>query len=93
MKIGQRKHQKAKHKLKFTQNAKPAITYVGSVSSSPDSSLGSPNEMTKNTDKELEVDFDVVEMTFAMAILTVHISNSLLEGRKDAYRCELDRES
>ena len=62
IKIAQRKHQKAKHKLKFTQNA---ITYVGSVPSSPDSSLGSPNEMAKNTDEELEVDFDVVEMTFA----------------------------
>ena len=65
IKIAQRKHQKAKHKLKFTQNAKPAITYVGSVPSSPDSSLGSPNEMAKNTDEELEVDLDVVEMTFA----------------------------
>ena len=66
MKIAQSKCQKAKHKLKFTQNAKPAITYVvGSVPSSPDSSLGSPNEIAKNTDEELEVDFDVVEMTFA----------------------------
>ena len=58
--------QKAKHKLKFTQNAKPAIIYVaGSVPSSPDSSLGSPNELVKNTDEELDVDLDVVEMTFA----------------------------
>ena len=62
MKIAQRKRRKAKHKLKFTPNAKPATTYVESVPSSPDSSLGSPNEMTKNTN---EVDLDVVEMTFA----------------------------
>ena len=33
--IAQRKRQKAKHKLKFTPNAKPPITYVGSVPSSP----------------------------------------------------------
>ena len=65
IKIAQRKRQKAKHKLKFTQNAKSAITYVASVPSSPDSSLGSPNEMAKNTDEKLEVDLDVVEMTFA----------------------------
>ena len=65
MKIAQRKHQKAKHKLKFIPNAKTAITYVGSVPSSPDSSLGSPNDMKENTDEELEVDLDVVEMTFA----------------------------
>ena len=66
MKIAQRKCQKDKHKLKFTPNAKPAITYVGSVPSSPDSSLGSPNEMAENTDdEEYEVDLDVVEMTFA----------------------------
>ena len=65
MKIAQRKHQKANHKLKFTPNAKPAITYVGSVPSSPDSSLGSPNEMAENTDdEELEVALDVVEMNF-----------------------------
>ena len=31
-----------------------------------DSSFDSPNEMAKNTDdKELDVDIDVVEMTFA----------------------------
>ena len=64
MKIAQRKCQKATHKLKFTPNAKPATTYVGSVPSSP---LGSPNEMAENTDDEeldaLGVDLDVVEMT------------------------------
>ena len=65
MKIAQRKRQKAKHKPKFTPNAKPPITCVESVPSSPDSSLGSPNEMAKNTDKEVEVDLDVVEMAFA----------------------------
>ena len=63
MKITQRKHQESKHKLKFTPNAKPAITYLGSV---PSSSLGSPNEMAENNDdEEFEVDLDVVEMTFA----------------------------
>ena len=40
-----------------------------------DSSFGSPNEMAKNTDEELEVDLDVVEMT--LPILTVHIATSL----------------
>ena len=40
-------------------------SHVGSVPSSPHSSLDSPNEMAKNTDEELEVDLDVVEMTFA----------------------------
>ena len=55
--ISQRKQQKAKHKLNFAPNAKPAIKYVGSVPSSPDSSLSSLNEMAENTDdKELEVD-------------------------------------
>ena len=49
MKIALRKHMEAEHKLKFTPNAKPATTYVGSVSSSP---LGSPNEMVENTDDE-----------------------------------------
>ena len=52
MKIAQRKRQKAKHKVKFTPNVKSATTYVGSVPSSPDSSLGSPNEMAENTDDE-----------------------------------------
>ena len=52
--------------------------------------------MVENTDdEELEVDLDVVEMTFAN--LTVHIANYLLECRKrlmlDAYRCELVTES
>ena len=66
MKIAQWKRQKAKHKLKFTPNAKPATTYAGSVPSSP---LGSPNEMAESTDDEeldaLGVDLDVVEMNFA----------------------------
>ena len=60
--------------LKFTPNAIPQITYVGSVPASPrhDSSFGSPNEMAKNIDdEEFEVDLDVDEMT--LPILTVHI--------------------
>ena len=57
--------QKVKYKLKFTPNARPAITHVGSVPSLPDSSLGSPYGMAENTDdEELKDDLDVVEMTF-----------------------------
>ena len=56
MKIAQRKHQKAEHKLQSRM-------YTRSIPSSPYSSLGSPNEMAENTDDELEVDLDV-EMTF-----------------------------
>ena len=48
MKIEQRKHQKAKHKLKFTPNAKPAITYVGSVPSSPDAEMKWQRTLMKN---------------------------------------------
>ena len=53
--------------LEFTPNAKPPITCVEvSHHHLHDSSFGSPNEMAKNTDdEELEVDLDVVEMTFA----------------------------
>ena len=87
------KHQKAKHKLKFTPNAKPAITYV----SHHHLILPWVHQMKwqRTLMKNLKVDLDFVQMTFANP--TVHIGNSLLECRKrlmlDAYRCELVRDS
>ena len=65
--IAQRKCQKAKHKLKFAPMLN-LLLHMQEVSHHHlhDSSFDSPNEMAKNTDdKELDVDIDVVEMTFA----------------------------
>ena len=60
--------QKAEHKLKFTPNAKPAITYVPL---SPDSSLGSPNKRRQRT-LMMKSLMDVVEMTSANPDPTLH---------------------
>ena len=64
--IAQRKRQKSKHKLKFAPMLNLLHMQEVSHHHLHDSSFDSPNEMAKNTDdEELDVDLDVVEMTFA----------------------------